>query len=169
MLKNKNKKKKGFTLIELVIVLAVLAIIALIAIPNFTKVRNNSKISADVRTGEQIEKITHMAIADEIVPIAAGTYTVVAGGATTGGASGAKLAELGELLREVKAPQVTGGTSYKIDVTAQGDISVGYTGTPTLKGARPWLAGPKASEASNKPVGDSTPEVIPPKNGNPAE
>ena len=65
----KNKKKKGFTLIELVIVLAVLAIISLIAIPNFTKVRNDSLQKADLRTAEQIEKITLMAIANEDIKL----------------------------------------------------------------------------------------------------
>ena len=34
-----NKKKKAFTLIELIIVLAIMAIIAAIAIPNFMAVR----------------------------------------------------------------------------------------------------------------------------------
>ena len=63
--KIKNKKKKGFTLIELVIVLAVLAIIALIAIPNFNKVRADSKIKADERTSEVIERVVQMEIANQ--------------------------------------------------------------------------------------------------------
>ncbi|MGL5633757.1 MAG: type IV pilin protein [Sarcina sp.] len=76
MIKNIKTKKKGFTLIELVIVLAVLAIIALIAIPNFTKVRNDSLKKADKRTAEQIEKITLMAIANEKLDISNNNYAI---------------------------------------------------------------------------------------------
>lgn len=60
-----KKRKKGFTLIELVIVLAVLAIIALIAIPNFNKVRTDSQKKADDATCETIKGVTQMAAADE--------------------------------------------------------------------------------------------------------
>lgn len=47
------KKKKGFTLIELIIVIAIIAIIAAFAIPNFIRVQNNSKIDADVNFRNQ--------------------------------------------------------------------------------------------------------------------
>lgn len=62
-----NKKKKGFTLIELIIVLAVMAIIALIAIPNFAAVRNNSKVKADKQSCETIERTVLMLVSDETI------------------------------------------------------------------------------------------------------
>jgi len=62
-----NKKKKGFTLIELIIVLAVMAIIALIAIPNFAAVRENSKIKADKQSCETIERTVLMLVSDETI------------------------------------------------------------------------------------------------------
>ena len=86
MLNKMNKKKKGFTLIELVIVLAVLAIIGLIAIPNFTKVREDSQIKADERSLEAIAKIIDMEIIEETIPDTSnGTVTFsFPGGAATG-------------------------------------------------------------------------------------
>jgi len=51
-----KKLNKGFTLIELIIVIAILGIIALIAIPNLAGIRQRSQIAADKRTAEQIGK-----------------------------------------------------------------------------------------------------------------
>ncbi|MGL5069099.1 MAG: pilus assembly FimT family protein [Sarcina sp.] len=89
MLKNKlkNKKKKGFTLIELIVVLAVLAIIALIAIPNFNKIRENSKIKADQRGADLIDKAVTTLVLDGTIKTDGtydftGTNTTVASGST---------------------------------------------------------------------------------------
>lgn len=46
----KNKKNKGFTLIELIAVLVILAIIALIVIPMVLRIINNAKRSANERS-----------------------------------------------------------------------------------------------------------------------
>ena len=53
---NRLKNKKGFTLIELIVVLAVLGIIALIAIPKFLGVQEQARQDADDATIESIEK-----------------------------------------------------------------------------------------------------------------
>ncbi|GAA0179817.1 hypothetical protein SH2C18_26270 [Clostridium sediminicola] len=42
-----NKTKKGFTLIELIIVIAILSILALITIPKFINYSQNTKLAAD--------------------------------------------------------------------------------------------------------------------------
>lgn len=74
MIKRANqKKKKGFSLIELIIVLAVMAIIALIAIPNFTAVRESSKIKADVQSGEALSRSIETLVADDSIK---GTGTI---------------------------------------------------------------------------------------------
>ena len=49
-----NKRKKGFTIVELVIVIAVIAILAAVLIPTFSNLINQSKVSADVQTVRQM-------------------------------------------------------------------------------------------------------------------
>ena len=134
-----NKKKKGFTLIELVIVLAVLAIIALIAIPNFTKVRNDSLAKADLRTAEQIEKITLMAIADKdiTVPVPTATasyfYIITRSGDTVkvhpkDGTTAIIGTDYATMLKEVEMPQVNDKKTdgYQVEVTKNGDVIIKY-------------------------------------------
>ncbi len=46
------KKQEGFTLIELIIVIAILAIIAAVAIPNIMGAVENSRKATDVSNGK---------------------------------------------------------------------------------------------------------------------
>ena len=51
-----RKNNKGFTLVELIIVIAILAIIMLIAIPNFSGIQQRMQVRADKATAAQIGK-----------------------------------------------------------------------------------------------------------------
>ena len=58
------KQNKGFTLVELIIVIAILAIIMLIAIPNFSGIQQRMQVRADKATAAQIGKAVRVWFTD---------------------------------------------------------------------------------------------------------
>lgn len=57
---NKLKNRKGFTLVELIVVLAVLGVIMAIAVPKFTGVQEKAKKDADNSTKVLVEKAAEL-------------------------------------------------------------------------------------------------------------
>lgn len=49
-----NKRKKGFTLIELMVVIAIIGILSSIAVPNFLGQKDEAKLKADQITSQNI-------------------------------------------------------------------------------------------------------------------
>lgn len=76
-----KKKRKGFTLIELIIVLAVMAIIAAIAIPSFSAIRDNAATKADEQSKATVERTVLMLAADG--DITDGIFTINVGDSVT--------------------------------------------------------------------------------------
>ena len=73
---NKKKNNKGFTLVELVIVVAILAILVGILAPQYTKYVEKSRKAADTSNLENLVTVFKTAASDSTDKIKAGTYEI---------------------------------------------------------------------------------------------
>lgn len=108
-----KKKKKGFTLVELIIVIAIIAILAAIAIPKFGQITRNANVSADIATAKNIHGVTAQLIAEgDIIPgTTTGIDALVAAKLDTGSGSALPTAK-------------TNNSVFTIAVAANGDVTV---------------------------------------------
>jgi type IV pilus assembly protein PilA len=72
-----KKKKKGFTLVELIIVIAIIAILAMIAIPKLGSIKGDANNKADIATAKSIATLVSKEIANDTISNNITDYTII--------------------------------------------------------------------------------------------
>lgn len=111
-----SKKKKGFTLVELVIVIAIIAILAAMAIPRLGAMRTNARVSNDVAAAKNIATIAATLVANGEIT---GTPTIDVSDASNDNAAAIR-ANLDGGASDGNAEALAGG-NFSVAVTA-GDV-----------------------------------------------
>ncbi|GAA0752439.1 prepilin-type N-terminal cleavage/methylation domain-containing protein [Clostridium sartagoforme] len=122
MIKNTNnkKKKKGFTLIELIIVIAIIAILAAIAIPKFGEVRKNANVKSDVANAKTIANAVTALIAEDKLTVP--TTTALTIDSTEDDEDSGKIEAYLQNVPTVKS--VSGTTNFTVEIKAGGGVIV---------------------------------------------
>lgn len=63
----RRKNNKGFSLVELIIVIAIMAVLVGVLAPQFIKYVNNSKVSTDIKNGQEIASVISAAMVDGVI------------------------------------------------------------------------------------------------------
>ena len=76
----KEMNNKGFSLVELIIVIAIMAVLVGILAPQYLKYVSNSKVSTDITNAQEVATVINVGFADSLV--STGNYSSMPSGLT---------------------------------------------------------------------------------------
>lgn len=110
-LMNKQRNKKGFTLIELIVVIAILGILAMIAIPRFAGMSDRAQLQANISTATTILNAAEVAYVEGLAGITDPPTTdelVTANYLRAGAYTGYRINRIADGIYTVDYPNVAG-------------------------------------------------------------
>lgn len=144
-----NKLQQGFTLIELMIVIAIIGILASIALPAYQTYTNKAKFSEVVLATSNVKSEVEICGQTKATTADFATVCIPGGTSATGQASG--VVDVGASGYVASVTTVTSGSNVKVTGTSQNIGTTGetyiITATLTTKGQVTWVQAGGSCEA----------------------
>ena len=134
MKKLTKKNNKGFSLVELIVVVLIMAIIAVALAPQVTKWVENSRQATDLQTKDSIVSALQVASTDKTILGTEITVTVKSSGATWTGASDAQKTTINAIYDVSSAKAKSNKSTIEVTLTATGKVTGTLTVTDGLSG-----------------------------------
>lgn len=144
-MKERKMNNKGFSLVELIIVIAIMAILIVVLAPQYLRYVERSRNSTDYQNATEMVTALQVYAADPEVTtdtFTAGTFTLTTGNAGTtpsgqANAVNAAFANAGINANSVSCVSRTNWDTYIITVTVAADGQISFAYSSTLNGATP--------------------------------
>lgn len=121
----KRKNNKGFSLVELIIVIAIMAILAGVLTPQFVKYLNKSKVSADIQNAQQMASALAAQFADDATSSSAKfEYPIKEKNVSVEAQNDAELKAIQEVIGGVPKVKLENNKNFYVSVTEDGVITV---------------------------------------------
>ena len=154
--KQKSLTNKGFSLVELIIVIAIMAVLVGALAPQYVKYLDKSKVSADIQLANAVKQAIEVTIIDTTVAETAkpkNTDVKALGAEGTGDFWNEvyeilKVANNGELIGKLKLDQTTGTGDAAKDVVIQYSVSSAGNVTVQISGGKYGTPGATGNENS---------------------
>lgn len=126
-----KKNNKGFSLVELIIVIAIMAILAGALAPALIKYINKSRRSADISNADTIRTACQTAMSDEDAMVAIGTSVTGASVSDLKSSYGAFSTEISSILGNstITSKYYDKGNEFTVDINVPGNTVIVKAGT----------------------------------------